>query len=297
MDGHIELFLEMMSVERGAGVHTLEAYRCDLRDYDAYMREKGLTADTIDGEGVRRWLHSLKRRYSARSQARKLSAVRTFHAFLLAEGVRTDHPVATIASPRQAHALPKVLSAAQVQVLLTAARADTSPEGVRLHCIIALLYATGMRVSELISLPLIVPRDSLRVVGKGRKERLVLLTAYAEEAMEAYLGLRAHFLSKGESDNPWLFPSRRRHLSRQRVGQLLAALGEQAGLSRGQISPHVLRHAFATHLLEGGADLVSLQKLLGHSTITTTQIYTHVTGSRLKQVVRAHPLVRRNQVR
>jgi integrase/recombinase XerD len=235
-----------------------------------------------------------------RTAARRLSALRQFHRFLNGEGVRPDDPTAALDSPRQGRPLPKYLSEAEVDALLVASRARPGPDGVRLVALLELLYATGLRVSELVGLPLAaIARDRrlLSVRGKGNKERLVPLSEPAREALAAWLPLRQAALGPG-SMSRWLFPSRSRqgHLTRHRFGQLLKELAIAAGLDPAKVSPHVLRHAFATHLLAHGADLRSVQRLLGHADISTTQIYTHVLEDRLRALVHEHhPLAKQGR--
>ena len=287
----------MLVAERDARPNTLAAYLRDLTDFADFL-SGGVAA--ASGADLRAYMASLGRRgLSPRTAARRLSTLRQFHKFLYAEGFRGDDPAAALDSPRQGRRLPKVLSEAEVDALLAAARGHEGPEGTRLLALLELLYASGLRVSELISLPLAAVRRDPRVIfvrGKGGRERMVPLGEPARAAVAAYLPLRRHFLGK-QADSPWLFPSGARagHLTRQRVGQLLKDLAVEAGLAREKVSPHVLRHAFATHLLDHGADLRALQQMLGHADISTTQIYTHVLDERLKTLVQHHhPLARRS---
>jgi integrase/recombinase XerD len=236
-----------------------------------------------------------------RTAARRLSAIRQFYRFLVGEGVRPDDPVTLIDSPRQGRSLPKLVSEAEVGGLLEAAGALPGADGLRMTALLELLYATGLRVSELVALPVAsVMRDRrvLVVRGKGGKERMIPLHDAARRAVNAWLAARAAELRRRRKDgtSPWLFPSHggSGHLTRQRLGQLLKELAVAAGIDRRKVSPHVLRHAFATHLLNHGADLRSVQKMLGHADIATTQIYTHVADERLKALVRDHhPLAKR----
>jgi len=292
----------MLVAERDARPNTLAAYLRDLDDFADFLGGRGVAA--ASSADLRAYLASLGRRgLSPRTAARRLSTLRQFHKFLYAEGLRDDDPAAALDSPRQGRRLPKVLSEAEVDRLLAAARRREGPEGTRLLALLELLYASGLRVSELISLPLAAVRRDPRVIfvrGKGGRERMVPLGEPARGAVDAYLPLRRHFLPP-KADSPWLFPSgvrggvRGGHLTRQRVGQLLKALAVEAGIERDKVSPHVLRHAFATHLLDHGADLRALQQMLGHADISTTQIYTHVLNERLKTLVQDHhPLARRS---
>ncbi len=289
----VEAFLEMLVAERGAAANTVAAYRQDLIDCGAFVARRGRTLEAADADDVRAYLDALAAAgMTPRTAARRLSALRQFFRFLLIEGDRTDDPCAIIDGARQGRPLPKILTEAEVEALLAAARARSGPEGLRLVALLELLYATGMRVSELIALP--VGADArhagaLLVRGKGGKERLVPLNEAALSALAAYRAVRDRFLRDGRP-SPWLFPSRgaEGHLTRRRVGQLLHDLAIEAGIDPAKVSPHVLRHAFATHLLDHGADLRSVQQMLGHADIATTQIYTHVQGERLRAVVEAH---------
>ncbi len=293
----VEAFLEMLVAERGAAANTVEAYRGDLAHFAAFLAARGIAADRADAQAVRAYLAAQAKRLAARSAARRLSALRQFHRFLVAEGARADDPTAALSAPRRGRTLPKILDERDVEALLAVAARRREPEGARLTALLEVLYSTGLRVSELVGLPLSAfGRDPRFLVacGKGGKERLVPLGAKAEEALALYRPLRARFLPKGR-ESKWLFPSRgaRGHLTRQRFGQMLKALAREAGLDARKLSPHVLRHAFATHLLARGADLRSVQRLLGHADIATTQIYTHVLDDRLAEVVaRHHPLAR-----
>ncbi len=293
--GRIESFLEMMAAERGASPRTLDAYGRDLADFAAFAGD----VDRASAQTVRDYLARLDRAgMSARTAARRLSAIKQYFGFLFAEGLRPDNPTASIDGPRRGRPLPKVLSEDQVDRLLQAAHRLEGAEGARTRALVELLYATGMRVSELVSLPLSAVRRDPRVLvvhGKGGRERMVPLSEPARAAVAAYLPLRAHFLPR-DGTSPHLFPSRSAdgHLTRQRFGQILKSLAVEAGLGRTDVSPHVLRHAFATHLLSHGADLRSVQAMLGHADISTTQIYTHVLDERLRALVEEkHPLARR----
>ena len=307
MTGHrtADLFLDMLAAERGASGNTLEAYRRDLDDYLAFLGAGDI--DDVDPKTVRTYLASLDERgFKASTAARRLSAVRQFHKFLYAEGHAKADPTAAIGAPKKGRVLPKVLSIADVDKLIGAAAnavalADADEEAsvsrrmraARVHCLLELLYATGLRVSELVSLPLAAARTRERflvVRGKGNKERLVPLTPAAKDAAAGYLN-RLKELGKGTG--AWLFPadSDSGHHTRQAFARDLKVLAESVGIRGDLISPHVLRHAFASHLLQNGADLRIVQELLGHSDISTTQIYTHVLDERLKSMVRdLHPL-------
>lgn len=307
----IEPFLEMLAAERGAARNTLEAYERDLKAYAGFLSKRGGAPETAGVEDIRAFLGRLARAGMApRTAARRLSALRQFYRFLLSEGLRADDPSAGVDSPRQGRPLPKILSEAEVGRLLDTAHADAEaggPEALRLTALVELLYASGLRVSELVGLRLAAAQRDQRLLivqGKGGKERMVPLSAAARRALAAYLDVRGYFLTtrgKGAKAekvaSPWLFPSRAAegHITRHRVAQLLKDLARQADIDAAKVSPHVLRHAFASHLLDHGADLRSLQKMLGHADISTTQIYTHVLGERLKSLVQEHhPLARRS---
>ncbi|WP_339892723.1 site-specific tyrosine recombinase XerD [uncultured Devosia sp.] len=287
-------FLEMMSAERGAAKNTIDAYRRDLDDYAAFLAGRGQTALKSDREAVMAYLAGLDSQgLSASSSARRLSAIRQFHQFLCADNLRGDDPTRIVASPKSRRALPKVLSVAEVDKLLTTAEsqanAETSPAeqagGLRLYVLLELLYATGMRVSELVSLRrAAVMRDTsfITVTGKGNKERIVPLNDRARDAIKTYLAT----LEPG----PFLFPAKGAdgYLSRQVFARDLKGLAGLAGIGAARVAPHVLRHAFASHLLAGGADLRVVQMLLGHADISTTQIYTHVLDEKLRTLVETH---------
>ena len=289
----VDAFLEMLRAERGAGANTEAAYRSDLRDFCVFVARRRQTVLTANNDSLRGYLSAQASScMSARTQARRLSTLRHFFRFLVAERRRFDDPAAALDSPKLGRSLPKVMSRTEVEQLIAAARQREGAEGLRLVCLIEMLYATGLRVSELVALPLTaVERDPafIMVRGKGDKERLVPLSFHAREAIHAWLPLRAAALAPG-SVSRFLFPSRGRtgHLTRHRLAQLLKELATAAGLDPGRLSPHVLRHAFASHLLEGGADLRSVQLMLGHADIATTQIYTHVLEGRLRKLVREH---------
>ncbi len=299
-DRHVESFLEMLAAERGAAANTREAYARDLKDFAGFLARRGRAVHQAGVTDLRAYLGQMvDAGLAPRSAARRLSTLRQFHRFLFGEGLRADDPTAGLDSPRQGRSLPKVLSEAEVEDLLAAARARPGTEGVRLVAMLEVLYATGLRVSELVQLPAAAAARDPRVLivkGKGGKERMVPLSEPARDALKAHLNAhRKAAIDKVAIDKPgrgakWLFPSRGAagHLTRQRVAQLLKELAVAAGINPAKVSPHVLRHAFASHLLDHGADLRSVQKMLGHADISTTQIYTHVLDSRLKSLVRDH---------
>jgi integrase/recombinase XerD len=300
----IELFLDMQAAERGASKNTLAAYARDLTDVSAHLGAAGRSIAHATTEDLRGYLGTLRKRgFAASSVARRLSAIRQLYRFLYAEGRRADDPSAVIEGPKRGRALPKVLGIAEVDRLLAQARTamdkpdQPAPErlrAARLACLIEVLYATGLRVSELVSLPVSAAERNaslLAVRGKGNKERLVPLNEAARTAMREYLALLPR--DAAERKTKWLFPSfgAAGHLTRQHFARELKTLAAAAGLRASAVSPHVLRHAFASHLLHNGADLRVVQTLLGHADISTTQIYTHVLEDRLKSLVRdLHPL-------
>jgi integrase/recombinase XerD len=298
MTPQIEAFLEMMAVERDASPHTLAAYGRDLADAESALTSDGGLMQA-PAEAVETWFADLSRRgLSAATAARRRSSVRQFYRFALAEGWRTDDPSRRLDAPKQGRPLPKSLSRDEIDRLLAAAAARDAAAGLRLVALVELAYASGLRVSELLGLKVeAVRRDPayLIVRGKGGKERLAPLNPAARAALKAWLTARDARRKPEAPDSPWLFPSSGRsgHLTPRRFAQLLDEAAVAAGLDPARVSPHVLRHAFATHLLEGGADLRVVQTLLGHADIATTQIYTHVATDRLAQVVQQnHPLAR-----
>ena len=291
----------MMVVERGAARNTIEAYRRDLEHFGDHVHARKTRPEDADASALRGYFDELAAAgMSPRTAARRLSALKQFFRFLFAEGVRADDPSATIDTPRPGRPLPKYLSEDEVTRLLQAASERKNANGLRLAALLEVLYATGLRVSELVGLPVsAITRDGrmLIVLGKGGKERMVPMTEPATLAVQAYLGVRDRYLYGAASrlGSPWLFPSRsgEGHLTRVRFGQLLKELAAEAGLAPARVSPHVLRHSFASHLLAHGADLRSLQQMLGHADISTTQIYTHILDERLRALVAsAHPLAR-----
>ncbi len=290
---HADTFLEMMVVERGASPNTIAAYEHDLEDFGAYLGARGLAFAAVQSADIRDYLAELsRRRLAARSAARHLSCLRQFYRFLLAEDLRSDDPCSVLDSPRPRRPLPRILSENEVLLLLDTARRRPGPAGLRQTALVELLYATGMRVSELVAVPLsAVSRDRRTVLvrGKGDKDRMIPLGDPAREAVEAYLPHRGKFIADGER-SPYLFPSRGAsgHLTRSGFARILDRLALDSGIDRSRVSPHVMRHAFASHLLAHDADLRSVQEMLGHADLSTTQIYTHVLDERLKTLVRTH---------
>ena len=296
----IEAFLEMMAGERASARNTLTAYGKDLADAQAFLKGRGVDLSNARPEQIEAYFAALSDRgMSPATAARRRSAVRQFYRFVLGEGWRSDDPSRRVDAPKKGRPLPKVLSRAEVDAIIAAAGERDGAQGLRLACMVELAYASGLRISELTALPLsVLARDPayLIVKGKGGKERLAPLNDAARAAVKAYLEVRKGFLPKGDAANPWLFPSRSKagRLTPRRFAQLLDEAAADAGIDPARVSPHVLRHAFATHLLEGGADLRVVQKLLGHADIATTQIYTHVAGERLREVVASkHPLAKK----
>ena len=291
----------MLVAERGASANTQEAYARDLSKVAAQLASKGRSLPNASEDDLRACLVGMAEPDSPRTAARRLSALRQYYRFLVSDGLRADNPASSIDSPMLGRPIPKLLSEEDVLALLDAAdRRSTDPErrpeGLRLLALLEALYATGLRVTELVSLPLsAIARDgrALTVLGKGNKERVVPLSEPAAVAIAAYLPVRGLFVPPGRPASAvrYLFPSRvakSGHLTRQRFAQLLKDLAIDAGLSPSRVSPHVLRHAFATHLLNHGADLRSVQKMLGHADIATTQIYTHVLDEQLAEIVATH---------
>jgi integrase/recombinase XerD len=310
LDGKlIDLFLDMLAAEQGAGDNTLEAYRRDLSDLSEFLSHSGQSFAVAETQMLRDFLADLDTRgFKSSSIARRLSAIRHLFRFLLNERLRSDNPAAILSGPKRGRALPKVLSIADVDRMLTRAKelaldSDASAlqrlRRIRLYCLLEVLYATGLRVSELVALPLSAARHDARMIvvrGKGNKERLVPLNDASRQAMTDYLAamdLLRPETRKNATTSKWLFPSfgESGHLTRQHFARDLKELAVSAGLAARLVSPHVLRHAFASHLLHNGADLRIVQTLLGHTDISTTQIYTHVVEERLKSLVRdLHPL-------
>jgi len=292
MNRSVEAFIEMMAAERGAAVNTLDAYRRDLAHYMSFLARRGVDPVEVGADLLRDWLgEQAARGLSSRTQARRLSCISQFHAFLVAEGRRRDDPTLLVDAPRLRRPLPKILSVEEVSTLLAAARATPGDDGVMVTALLETLYASGLRVSELVGLPdAAVARDPamLLVRGKGNKERMVPLSDPARAALTAWRQVRAAKLGKATS--PWLFPSRGRdgHLTRSGFARMLARVALAAGIDPIRLSPHVLRHAFASHLLAGGADLRMVQQMLGHADIATTEIYTHVQAERLVRLVQEH---------
>jgi integrase/recombinase XerD len=305
----IHLFLDMLAAEQGAGSNTLDAYRRDLTDFSEFLAHSGQNFTGAETQALRDYLADLDTRgFKSSSVARRLSAMRHLFRFLLNERIRNDDPAAILSGPKRGRGLPKVLSISDVDRMLTKAKelsqaAEASPlqrlRAIRLYCLLEVLYATGLRVSELVALPLSASRRDARMIvvrGKGNKERLVPLNEASRQAMADYLAameVEKPEKKKNAAASKWLFPSfgESGHLTRQHFARDLKELAGATGIAPRLVSPHVLRHAFASHLLHNGADLRIVQTLLGHTDISTTQIYTHVVEERLKSLVRdLHPL-------
>ena len=294
-------FLDMIAAECSSSPHTPLAYAHDLRDAQAYCERFHDTLLTADTDRLRGWTADTGARgYAPATAARRLSALRRFMNFLYAEGHRADNPAALLESPTLGRRLPDVLTPREVNALLAAAAGKTGPHGARLLCLLEVIYGGGLRVSEAVGLPLSATRPDqpyLIVTGKGRKERAVPLGAPALRALDSYLQHRPFFAADASPGNPYVFPSRSSagHLTRVRFFQLLRALAPEAGVPTDKVHPHALRHAFATHLLAGGADLRVIQELLGHADIATTEIYTEVSHEQAAELIRRkHPLSRRS---
>ncbi|MDA9506559.1 recombinase XerD [Bradyrhizobium sp. CCBAU 11386] len=304
------LFLDMLAAEQGAGPNTLDAYRRDLTDFSEFLGRVGHNFAGAETQTLRDYLADLDTRgFKSTSVARRLSAMRHLYRFLLNERIRSDDPAAILSGPKRGRGLPKVLSIADVDRMLRRAKElseaeDASPSkrlrALRLYCLLEVLYATGLRVSELVALPRTAAKRDARMIvvrGKGNKERLVPLNEASRQAMADYLAATEAAKTEKKKDSlavsKWLFPSfgESGHLTRQHFARDLKELAVASGLQARLVSPHVLRHAFASHLLHNGADLRIVQTLLGHTDISTTQIYTHVVEERLKSLVRdLHPL-------
>ncbi len=307
----VERFLEMLSAERGHSANTLDAYSRDLANFSSFIHKRDRALERATADDVTNFIALMvEEGLAASSRARRLSALKQFFRFLVADGIRADDPAAMVGGPKREAALPKTLTVDEVDLLLAAARrkVDESRNGqrakaLRLYCLLEILYATGMRVSELVALPrsaLIGDERTLTIKGKGGRQRMVPLNPAAQDVLVLFLRERdaATASEHGNGGSPWLFPSwgQQGHLTRQRLAQELKLLAHQAAIDPSRVSPHVLRHAFASHMLERGADLRALQKLLGHADISTTQVYTHLREGHLRRIVHEHhPLSERQR--
>jgi integrase/recombinase XerD len=307
----VDAFLDMLTSERGAAMNTRHAYWRDLADVSLYLRGKrNSDVNKATTEDLKAYLKDLsekthvkganKSKIAVRTVARRLSALRQFYRYLVSENSRQDDPTSTIESPKQGRTLPKTLSESEVSILIKTAATAGGAESTRLVCLLEMLYATGLRVSELVGLPqsaLGEGNQFVLITGKAGRDRMVPLSDPAQKALKKYMDVRKQFIGSDEQrarQEKWVFPSRTSdsgHLTRQRFAQLLKDLARAAQIDEDRVSPHILRHAFATHLLSNGADLRSVQKMLGHADIATTQIYTHIVGDKLKNTVKdKHPL-------
>lgn len=297
----VSQFLSMLMAERAAARPTISAYQSDLEDLCATLNCSPIGLLGLSEDQLISYFENLGARgLKSASAARKRAALRQFYRFCLREGLILKDPMRKIDAPKKGRPLPKILSRSEIEALISASEAKDAAQGVRLRCLIDMAYASGMRISELVSLrfdSVKLDPNYLIIKGKGGTERLVPLNSSARLSLKSYIEVRKSFLPAGDKANPYLFASRAKegHLTRRRVGQLLDEAADLAGIGRERVSPHVLRHAFATHLLEGGADLRIVQTFLGHADISTTQIYTHVASDRLKEVVETcHPLMKKN---
>lgn len=308
----VDSFLDMLTAERGAAMNTRQAYWRDLADFSLYLRDK-FKKEVVDASTseIKTYLEDLgnkihvkgknRNQIATRTVARRLSALRQFYRYIVSENIRKDDPTTTIESPKQTRTLPKTLSEGEVSQLIKTAAHGGGADSIRLVCLLEMLYATGLRVSELVGLPMSAIGEDMQflmVAGKSGRERMVPMSDTAQKAVKNYLDVRQQFIGHDDKGTQaqWLFPSRTSesgHLTRQRFAQLLKDLAEAAGIEENRVSPHILRHAFATHLLSNGADLRSVQKMLGHADIATTQIYTHIVGDKAKKTVEEkHPLAK-----
>lgn len=309
----VESFLDMLTAERGAAMNTRQAYWRDLADVSMYLRkERNSDVNKATTEDLKAYLEDLankthvkgdnKSQIAVRTVARRLSAMRQFYRYLVSENIRQDDPSSTIESPKQGRTLPKTLSEEEVSQLIKTAGQGGGGDSIRLVCLLEMLYATGLRVSELVGLPMAAVSENtefLMVEGKGGRERMIPLSEPAQKAVKNYLAIRQQFIGTENqaAQEKSFYPSKTSesgHLTRQRFAQLLKDLARDAQVEEGRVSPHILRHAFATHLLKRGADLRSVQKMLGHADIATTQIYTHIVGDSLKDTVEEkHPIAKK----
>jgi integrase/recombinase XerD len=298
----IEQFLDAISAEKASAKNTIEAYRHDLSDLSSFLTKKKTNIENASRDNLQQYVRSISvDKFSGKTAARRISAIRQIYKFLSIENIRKDNPAIDLESPRQGKSLPKYLSENEVELLLESSHHDSSPEGLRLAAMLEIMYASGMRVTELVSLPIDIiqksskekkMREVLIINGKGRKERMIILNGSALNSLEKYLKVRENFL-KENATSKFLFPSNSKdgYITRQRFFQLVKQIAVDVGIDRGRVSPHVIRHSFASHLLHNGADLRVLQELLGHADISTTQIYTHVLNERMLALVREkHPL-------
>jgi len=308
----IDNYLEMLASEKGAAMNTIAAYDRDLIDVDLFMQTRKVTIDKATSSDIKAYIDELtnktqtkggrKNKTTPRTIARRISALRQFYKFLISEGVCENDPTSTVESPKQKRTLPRILTEDEMNHLIKVAGAAGNAGSKRLVCLLEMIYSTGMRVSELVGLPLTAYQEDSQfmiVEGKGGRERMVPLTGAAQKALTSYVRSRASFINPEDDSvqNRWLFPSKtsiKGHLTRQRFAQMLKDLSKAADMPMGKVSPHIIRHAFATHLLKNGADLRAVQKMLGHADIATTQIYTHMLDDELNEKVQdKHPLAKK----
>jgi integrase/recombinase XerD len=293
----LENFLEVLASEKGLADNTLQSYKNDINQFMNFVKKRNLEIKNLSSQNVKDFIYSFHDRgYEKSSVSRKISSISHFFNFLMEEKIIDTNLIIDLEVPKQKKKLPVILSNAQVDKLLKFTKEDVTPQGIRLHAMIEILYATGIRISELVEMKLssiFEDKDFLLIIGKGNKERLVPISALTRNTINSYLSVRSNFILSND-ESKWLFPSKQSssgHITRQRFNQLLSGLNKSANLGIKKISPHKLRHAFATHLLANGIDLRSLQQMLGHADISTTQIYTHVLKERLKEVLQEnHPL-------
>ncbi|MBY7649480.1 MAG: recombinase XerD [Candidatus Liberibacter europaeus] len=300
----IELFLEMMSSERVASSNTIYSYKSDLKEMQLFLEDRDLLLSSVTADEIVTYLHHLfEKQLKSSSQRRKISTIRQFYSFLYTEGIRKDNPASMLEFPKQNHYLPRIIGKNHVAKLLKQAETEAKEPSVdqwkriRMFLLVELLYSTGMRVSELLTLSanvLNLKERTMIIQGKGNRERLVVFSPSVLQAIQQYKIIRSNIPSMTKS--PWLFPShsKKGHLSRQVFARDLKDLAARAGIQAESISPHVMRHAFASHLLEGGADLRTVQTLLGHVDISTTQIYTHLLPEKLQKLVQNHHPLAKN---
>jgi len=314
LSSHIDSFLEMMSAERGSSKNTIDSYRKDLEQAAEYFSGRG--ASDISHEEVRKYISAISAGFAKSTVSRKISALKQFFGFLKSEKEITEDPTRLIELPKKDKLLPNFLTEAEILAMIDATKKDTNPQSLRMVAFIEILAGSGLRVSEIISLKKNniqctkienIRQEYLMVRGKGEKERIAPLTHSAINAINAYLKIWDSFLTptqkakiKLSSGDFWLFPSKggQGHITRQQVALLLKQYAIEAGLDPAKISPHVLRHSFATNILQKGIDLRVLQEILGHSDISTTQVYTHINSAQMKQFVeKNHPLARKNKLK
>ena len=296
-NNYISNFIEMIVIERGLAKNTATSYKNDLDQLNEFCKKKGLNIVKLDEKKLEDYLSKfINQGFEKTSLARKISTYTQFFDFLIEEKLIANNPIKNIKQPKLDSKLPFIISVEDIQSLINNSKQDKSNFGIRLNCMIEIMYASGIRVSELVTMTLASlyqDKNFIIISGKGNKERLIPISKDTQDTINNYLKIRKFFFNKNK-EVKWLFPSKQSkvgHITRQRFSQLLSLLSDKAGLKIKKISPHKLRHAFASHLLANGADLRSLQQMLGHEDISTTQIYTHILDERLKQIVKdKHPL-------